>query len=274
MPAIENLLKRWGFVRLTRYGLLLTPEGRIMSLRPVLDDGMGSPIVGWPDRDLAAAELSPWEPARPAPQRAVASRVATVRVSPPVAARTIAPLAPTPIPAPIYVAPPAEPEEDEWEWEIALARARAVEEEVAAASIPAPALRPSRRTRLDTVPPPPAFVPAKTETLFVKPKFIEAKTEPTPPKFIETKTEPMFAARDPMESGQWPKTEPLGDIDYEDHTNPVAEVVRVVRLAKPAIIPARTIHNTTPPAPLPIVSRIRAASPQIIPIRACRGSKA
>jgi hypothetical protein len=250
MPAIENLMKRWGFVRLSRYGLILTPEGRIMSLRPVLDDGMGGPIVGWRDRDLASAELSQWEPARPASQRAVASRVAThVRVSPPVAASVIAPLIPTPIPTPaaIYVAAPAEPEEDEWEWEIALARARAVAEEVAMASIPAPVQRSSRRTRQETVPP--------------------------PPKFIEVKTEPMFVSRDQaIDSGEWPKTEPLGDIDYEDHTNPVAEVVRVVRLAKPAIIPARTIHHTTPPAPLPIVplaarSYPRGQSPQtVIPI--------
>jgi hypothetical protein len=155
------------------------------------------------------------------------------------------------------VAPAEEPEEDEWEWEIALARARAAAEEVAAAQIPAPAVRPSRRTRLDTVPPPPST-----------PLFIEVKTEPAPPKFIEAKTQPMFA-RDPMDSGDWPKTEPLGDIDYEDYTNPkVAEVVRVVRLAKPTIIPAKTIHNTTPPAPLPVVrAQPRAESPRtIIPV--------
>ncbi len=56
MPAIEHLLKRMGFVRLSKYGLVLTPEGRIMSLRPaVLDDGMGGRIVGWRDHDLVAA---------------------------------------------------------------------------------------------------------------------------------------------------------------------------------------------------------------------------
>jgi hypothetical protein len=278
MPAIENLLKRWGFVRLSRYGLVLTPEGRIMSLRPaVLDDGMGGRIVGWRDRDLAAAELSRWEPARPAPQKAVASTVAThVRVSPPIAARTIAPLAP-PAPAPvipapaaaaagnlaIYVAPAEEPEEDEWEWEIALARARVAAEEVAAAAPPVAPVRPSRRTRLDTVPPPPIIV-----AIPAPPKFVEAKTDVSvPPKFIEAKTKP-GAVASPIDSGEWPKTEPLGNIDYEDYTNPVAEVVRVVRLAKPTIIPAKTIHNTTPPAPLPVVRAYpRAQSPRtVIPV--------
>src|SRR5687768_3195264 len=107
MPAIDTLLKRLGFVRLDRYGLVLTPEGRIMSLRPaVLDDGLGGRIVGWTDGDLAAMELQKWEPARPAPKTAVATRVA---VAPP----------PIPTPKPI-VAEAAQVEEDDWEWEIAL----------------------------------------------------------------------------------------------------------------------------------------------------------
>src|SRR5688500_14448610 len=100
MPAIDNLLKRFGFVRLSRYGLVLTPEGRIMSLRPeVLDDGMGSRIVGWQDRDLAAVELAKWEPARPAPQRAVATRLATAPVVTPIV--RIPPLVAPPAPPPV-----------------------------------------------------------------------------------------------------------------------------------------------------------------------------
>src|SRR5437868_11152186 len=77
MPAISNLLARFGFVKLSRYGLVLTPEGRIMSLRPaVLEDELGGRIVGWADGDLAAMELQKWEPARPAPKPAVATRLA------------------------------------------------------------------------------------------------------------------------------------------------------------------------------------------------------
>lgn len=275
MAAIETLMKRFGFVRLSKYGLVLTPEGRIMSLRPeVLDDGMGGKIVGWRDRDLAAAELARFE--MPAAIKAVAGVVATpapkaIRVSPPVAASTISPLVPAPravaIPVPlasptdaapampsipklppappitrpfyrdvapepsVAVAPTPEPEEDEWEWEIALARARAVEDVIA---------RPSRRMRADTVPP--AISAAKTDLGIALPK------KPSAPKFIEAKTLPMAgASKDPMGSGEWPKTEPLGSIDYNDQTNPMSEVVRVVRLhqaAKPsAKIPAK---NDTP----------------------------
>jgi hypothetical protein len=277
MAAIDNLMKRMGFVRLSRYGLVLTPEGRIMTLRPeVLDDGMGGKIVGWRDRDLAAAELASWQ--SPASARAVASPVAApptaVRVSPPVAARTISPLTPPPFrpvavavplpsptapvarPAPIVVkpaismAPVAEPEEDEWEWEIALARARAVAEEVQAA---APPTRASRRSRQDTVPPPAKFVQAKT-TIGV-----------APPKLPSSQTLPMATvAPDPITTGEWPKTEPLGNIDYEDRTSPINEVARVIRLAKvmtpPAVIPAK-------PTPAPERTFARAPSPAtIIPV--------
>src|SRR5215207_3090812 len=109
MPAFDALLKRFGFVKLTRYGLVLTPEGRIMSLRPaVLDDGLGGRIVGWADGDLAAMELQKWEPARPAPAAAVATRVA-VAARPmlmPKPAIVIAPAAPA-------VAPAAQVDEDD-----------------------------------------------------------------------------------------------------------------------------------------------------------------
>lgn len=149
MPALANLMKRFGFVQLSRYGLVLTPEGRIMSLRPaVLDDGLGGRIVGWPDGDLAAMELQKWEPARPAPKPAVATRLA---ITPPPRPLPKPPAlaAPVVVPAPVVAQAP-QVDEDEWEWEIALARARvaAEESEQAAASVRAP------RTRLETIPPP------------------------------------------------------------------------------------------------------------------------
>jgi hypothetical protein len=139
------------------------------------------------------------------------------------------------------VAPPAQPEEDEWEWEIALARARVAADdiEVAAQALMAPA---PRRTRQDTVPPP-------------TPKFIQAKTLPmgSPP-------------RDPMETGDWPKTEPLSDIDYADYTSPASEIARAPLAAKPvprtaatmAVPPVRTTATISVPparttAPMPAV---------------------
>ena len=222
MPAIHHLMKRFGFVRLDRYGLVLTPEGRIMSLRPaVLDDGLGGKVVGWQEGDLAAMELEPWEPYRPAAQRAVASRVAITML-------------PTPIPAaaaPIAVPVAPEPivDEDEWEWEIALARARVAADEVQATVA---AVTP-RRTK-PTPPPIPAqaVVPAAPKTM------------PMPVVTL---------AAEPMSSGQWPKTEPLGNIDYEDYTSPLAEVVRAPLVQSqpipaPVVIPGDLRPLRLPPA--------------------------
>src|SRR5580704_18261323 len=61
--AISRFLARLGFVRIGKYGLVLTPDDRILSTRPaVLDDGLGGKIVGWVEGDLAAMELEHWQP--------------------------------------------------------------------------------------------------------------------------------------------------------------------------------------------------------------------
>jgi len=65
----NKLLERLGFVRLREYGLILTPDHRIVASRGVaLDDGYGACVVGWRDGDLAAAELMPWGASRSAPR--------------------------------------------------------------------------------------------------------------------------------------------------------------------------------------------------------------
>lgn len=70
MGAIQKFFERWGFVRARDYGLLLTPDRRLLATRPnILDDGLGGKIVGWRDSDLAAAELEPWNPDRPGTPR-------------------------------------------------------------------------------------------------------------------------------------------------------------------------------------------------------------
>lgn len=255
MPAIDNLLKRIGFVRLSRYGLVLTPEGRIMTLRQdILNDGMDGKIVGWLDRDLAATELAKWEPVRPAAVRAAASRVAIPPpipslVPPPVPAFVSPPIPvslvpPPPAPRPVIpvVASAVEPEEDEWEWEIALARARAAAEDAEIAVRAMVAAPPVRRTRQDTVPPPPVSEPRKTQPM---PSLAESISD------------------------EWPKTEPLGAIDYEDYTNPMTEVVRVVRAAQvpaPAPKPVPMPKATSPSQPI-VRTYARAESPvTIIPV--------
>ena len=93
--ALSSLLRRMGFVKLDDFGLILTPEGRILSARSVvLDDGLGGKVVGWREDDLAAMELERWEPALPA------TRKAGKRVVPPMppAAKTVAPAGPPPLP--------------------------------------------------------------------------------------------------------------------------------------------------------------------------------
>lgn len=258
MAAIDNLMKKLGFVKISQYGLVLTPEGRLLSMRPaVLDDGFGGRIVGWQDGDLAAAELDRWEPVRPASSQAVANRVAAarppaltqplpaVRAAAPPVPRPAAPAtvttvvrehmtpiaAPAPVaaaPLPLKVAPAPVVEEDDWEWTIAIARARAAAEEVEDSVVAARA--PQRRMRADTVPP------------------------------------PVFAAKpDPIATDSWPKTEPLGEIDYNDYTSPVAEVVRVVRLATPLAAPTSVRVATPTPStviPIPRLPTTGDASPR------------
>ncbi len=241
MPAIDSVMKKLGFVKISKFGLVLTPEGRLLSMRPaVLDDGFGGKIVGWPDGDLAAAELESWQPrgaVRPASPAAVASRVAAprppvptqplplIRTHAPVAAAPVAivrehvmpiaaiqpPVAPGASNAPaVSVAPPPVVEEDDWEWTIAIARARAAAEEVEVAVVAAQA--PPRRMRADTLPPPMA----------VKPD--------------------------------------LGQLDYNDYTSPATETVRVVRVAPPT-------PSTVIPIPrMPSVANPSARSSNIAPV--------
>ncbi len=175
MGAIDKLLKRWGFVRLDQYGLVHTPDDRILSTRPaVLDDGLGGKIVGWLEGDLAAMELERWSPLgaqpvakpkplpkpvampAPAPAPIPAPAPAPVFVAPPPVVVAPPPVVVAPLP-PVVVAPPpvvaAEPkvDEDEWEWEIAMARARAeAQEAIASARAEAPA----QHDTWDEAPPP------------------------------------------------------------------------------------------------------------------------
>ncbi|HEU4735216.1 MAG TPA: hypothetical protein VFT22_45305 [Kofleriaceae bacterium] len=233
MAAIQQLLRRWGFVKLGRYGLVLTAEGRVLSMRPaVLDDGSGGRIVGWEADDLAMTELSRWEP-RPASGRAVASRDAMPQAAAP--APPVRP--PCQVEAPdraeiaqsrsvpaqpqhaVAVAPAPTVDEDDWEWTIALARARAAAEEVVAAPSPPP---PDLATR-DTAP------------------ALPVAPAPRPP----SRTRPMavVAMKDPAVSGEWPKTATIGSIDYEDaarvETRPITRPVpRPVPPSLPRSMPA------------------------------------
>ncbi|CAN5892392.1 hypothetical protein BH11MYX2_BH11MYX2_24390 [soil metagenome] len=150
------MLGRLGVLRLREYGLVLTPEDRVLSIRPTtLDDGLGGRIVGWRDNDLAPAELQTYgAPRVPAkrPQFPSAAYLIVPQPAPVAPAQGIPTFAPGPVAAPIQPAAPAIPvaaatriarpavvtpppvaaapvvEEDDWEWTIAIARARAAAE--------------------------------------------------------------------------------------------------------------------------------------------------
>ena len=107
MGAINRLLKRWGYARLDEFGLLLTADDRIVATRPmVLDDGLGAPVVGWRDGDLAAIELAPWtRPADQRPSQPRAQRPASTAQRMRVPAASMPPASP----AQPAIAAPAEP---------------------------------------------------------------------------------------------------------------------------------------------------------------------
>jgi len=135
MGAFKSLLGRWGYAKLDDYGLVLSPEDRVVATRStILDDGAGTPIVGWRDGDLAAAELGRWGEPKAQLQAPPPTLPPPPKAAPPPPPKRAA--RPTPPPP-----PPKVETEDEWEWEIAMARARAAAEEVSAATPPAPAKR-------------------------------------------------------------------------------------------------------------------------------------
>ena len=218
MPVIQRFLTRLGYVKLDRFGLVLTPERRILTLRPVvLDDGLGNKIVGWEDHDLPAMELQNWEPLRPASQRAVATRV------------TIPPL---PVPPTRVVAPGGEVDDDDWEWTIALARARVAAEEAEAAAAALIAAAP---------PPPPVKIDYATPRPFPRVTAVTVVTRAVPPPIpaaamrpprITTVTAAVPApepvrqrARTPVTVIPIPKLPSLPDARLEP-------VVRALRMAK------------------------------------------
>ncbi|MEO8840658.1 MAG: hypothetical protein ABI591_07855 [Kofleriaceae bacterium] len=258
--AISSLMRRLGFVRLDAYGLVLTPEDRILSTRStVLDDGLGQKIVGWQEADLAAMELERWTPAPVAPRSATAKPAAMPRAKPPTTppvltqrplpGMTTAPVRPVAVAQPLGTAAPAQrrpptpipletmpmarvadPTEvgedgDEWEWEIAVARARAAAEwaEEAAQQIAATA-------------------PA-----------------PQPPIRKQRATSPIAIVAEPKLKDWSPETEPLNTIEPWDNTAPPVRVMPRLKSptpAKPIVMIATHTPPPLPPAPLPPVSML------------------
>jgi hypothetical protein len=278
--AFSSLMRRLGYVKLDAYGLVLTSEGRVLSNRPVLDDGLGQKIVGWQEGDLAAMELEHWQPRgaiKPLAKPTVRTPVAMAPTVPQPAMPAPPPIPQRPLPGMTYMTRPmadpmgpstpdpklkraptplpletmpvarvADPMQvgedgDEWEWEIAVARARAAAEWAQeAADAAATHLR----------------MPA-----------------PLPPAPKQRATSPIAIVAAPKISDH---TEPLAKMDWDTTTTaPPVRVLPHTKAAtpvKPIVIAERPqIPSVSPRAPLqPIVSsrnqrHVEAAPPRRFP---------
>jgi hypothetical protein len=268
MGAIDNFLKRWGFAKLDRYGLILTPDDRVISMRPaVLDDGLGGKIVGWLEGDLATMELERWGAAKQATAKPVTAPASLHKL--PAVARVVAPAAPAPTtspaayattvarplpgvaaPAPIpvrvtapapTVAANAEPGEDEWEWEIAMARARAAAEDI-------------EEARVDLL----------GASAVIASAVIQRKTNPG-----MTVIKPMPHAvkhPEPEPLPPWPGTEPFND-SWGDKSEVAPQVMSVMekKLAV-ARTPARGSSMVPPPRSLPLSPTLPPQRATVIPV--------
>lgn len=258
--AISSLMRRLGFVKLDAYGLVLTPEDRILSIRStVLDDGLGQKIVGWQETDLAAMELERWASPQSAPRNVAKPVVNQVALAPtvpqpampppiprakppttppaltqrPLPGMTTAPThpvaqkrPPTPILETMPMGRVADPTEvgedgDEWEWEIAVARARAAAEWAEEAQQIA--------------------TQAKAPQLPVQPRVMKKRA-----------TSPIAIVAEPKRE---PQTEPLQTIEpWETTQAPPVRVMPHMKSPTPAkpivMIPTHT-PAPLPPAPLP-----------------------
>ncbi len=257
--AISRLLARLGFVRIGRFGLVLTPDDRILSTRPaVLDDGLGGKIVGWDEGDLAAMELEHWQPmgvkhAMPAP-----ITIALPAMPPPIP-RAAKVTASVPIsftaPVPVQVAPATEPaEDDEWEWEIAVAKARATADPIPADNWPK-----TQELREEVKPWAPQPVPRHLILPHQRVSHVAAKPPVRMPSATERQRLPLRAASPaPMTVLSKPELEPT-------------KVRPVVTLRAPLATPvpkkfdmAKTEPSATisPPAIEPVRATVQAPIPK------------
>lgn len=289
--AISSVLRRLGFVKLDTYGLVLTPDDRILSTRStVLDDGLGQKIVGWQEGDLAAMELERWAPPQAAPRKATAKPIARPIVNPP-SATAMAPTVPSPaMPPPIPRAkPPTTPPP--------------VVAALTQRPLPGMTVAPARQVAvaqpLETVAPrhkrPPTPIPLETMPMarVADPTQVgedgdewewqiavararaaaewaeEAAQQADAPQLPVRKkraTSPIAIVaapkRDVIKSDIWPTTEPLQRIVAESTAIEEAPLVRVMpRIKSPTpakpivVIPAHT-PAPLPPAPLPPMSTL------------------
>jgi hypothetical protein len=264
-------MRRLGFVKLDAYGLVLTPEDRILSVRStVLDDGLGQKIVGWQESDLAAMELERWAPPTQAPRNVAKPVINQVALAPTVPQAAM----PPPIPrAKPPTTPPALTQRPLPGMTTAPARPMAVAQPLGTAA--PKQKRPPTPIPLETMPMGRVADPtevgedgdeweweiavararAAAEWAEEAALLIATQASAPQPRVIKKRaTSPIAIVaepkRDAMKSDIWPTTEPLQRVVAEaiEEAPPVRVMPRVKSPtpAKPIVmIPART------PAPLP-----------------------
>jgi len=251
--ALSSLLRRMGFVKLDDFGLILTPEGRILSARSVvLDDGLGGKIVGWREDDLVAMELERWEPALPA------TRKAGKRVVPPMppAAKTVAPAGPPPLPGmrPFTGTMPASAP-----MPVAVLVAAPMPAPIPVFTAPTPVVAPAPILAKPVVKRPPSQVesaPVEEDDeweweIAVARARAAAEWAAEAAEAAAKPAKPAAKPKDPMQTDNWPKTEPL--LDAWEATGTTDRPIRVLPRA------------SSPTPPKPIVIAAPAPRPARIP---------
>jgi hypothetical protein len=251
VAIIQHLLERWGFAKLARYGLVLSPEGRILSIHSnVLDDGTGGRIVGWREDDPMVAELPTWpavragtRPEDSSPRAALATPVMTVdSVSAQISTAASESV------MPVAVAPTPPVDEDDWEWTIALARARVAAEEAAE----------------QTAAGPPPSSPAKIRSEPIAP-HPEALPSALPGGAVDDAASARVEARPIMTSPNITAAPPSGRsrADVPSTVIPVPALPRVQNTAKAGRLEpvVRTISTPVPPAAPGSAKGTRPADP-------------
>jgi hypothetical protein len=268
--AISRLLERLGFVRIANYGLVRTPDDRILSTRPaVLDDGLGGKIVGWNDGDLAAMELEHWRPmgliaGGPAkPVKVVALPPPPPKLSKPAAFATTVAAAPAqfvappmpvtvaaPLPAPVQVAPAAPTEDDEWEWEIAVAKARAAADPIPADNWPKTQELREEVKRWEPEPAPRHLVLPLQRTTQVAAKPPTRMPKATPQAVVRPELKPYVPIK-PRSDAESTKVRPVVTIrtPLETEKKPTRQVAVVSSKPAPVVEPKPTVQAPMPTLP-------------------------
>ena len=247
MGAIDRLLRRWGYVKLDDYGLLLTSEDRVLAQRPkILDDGTGGRLVGWKSNDLAASELEPWWPGVASKPRDLTfpvslgyARSAPVTTAPqaPAPNPLLAELQPEQVPAPQPVSVPAP---------------------AAAPAVAAPAVA-ARARKPATLPPPPVTAIGM------------AVAPPRPAPVVTPAPAPEPAAEQPEEEDwEWEIAVARARAEAQPAAGPEARPVaapeeRPVGRKLPPMLEPRPVARTVPPRPAPGAPRQfpRATDPPV-----------